>query len=158
MASTFRKRPRSPLAEPWGRMRVLNQIFRIPARGHFQAQGVGHAAPKHKFRTAFANTARNRPITEMPLICHVKVRTNIIPRLRVETKMISNVRRQSVLATDRELQAIVSVSHVHAAGPLFAFANCRAQTMKVVPEPCEYRLSGLTHFRYDWITHLLGPP
>ena len=36
MASTFRKRPRSPLAEPWGRMRVLNQIFRIRARGHFQ--------------------------------------------------------------------------------------------------------------------------
>ena len=36
MASTFRKRPRSPLAEPWGRMGVLNQISPFSARGHFE--------------------------------------------------------------------------------------------------------------------------
>ena len=36
MASTFRKRPRSPLAEPWGRMRVLNQIFPFSARWYFE--------------------------------------------------------------------------------------------------------------------------
>ena len=49
MASTFRKRPRSPLAEPWGRMRVLNQIFRIPARGHFQQ--LLNRVPRSRFTT-----------------------------------------------------------------------------------------------------------
>ena len=43
------------------------------------AHDVGHSVPKHKFRTAFANTARNRPITEMPLNCYAKLRTDIIP-------------------------------------------------------------------------------
>ena len=36
-------------------------------------------SPENIFHTAFANTVRNRPITEMPLNCYVELRTDIIP-------------------------------------------------------------------------------
>ena len=113
MASTLRKRPRSPLAEPWGRMRVLNQIFRIPARGHFQATSKPRAAQSfHNHNPCAAKKKWRVQITHVYLeVIRIRCPNRPVPTPAVETAAVQSGPHRTMAGSFREFQPPCRAGH-----------------------------------------------